>query len=64
MFTLSPIHPCQIHRHIGGLEKVVAVMLYNINIHRHIGGLENTDILNKDFLMIHRHIGGLEIVFS
>ena len=49
-----------IHRHIGGLEKVIDWWDSCICIHRHIGGLEIDDEREVKIFEIHRHIGGLE----
>ena len=49
-----------IHRHIGGLEKVVTERIAAVSIHRHIGGLEKRCSKKAGIVLIHRHIGGLE----
>ena len=49
-----------LHRHIGGLENKLRVVLVDEAIHRHIGGLEIAIALGFYNKKIHRHIGGLE----
>ncbi len=61
MYLFSPNASDIIHRHTGGLEKMLLKAHIGLEIHRHTGGLENSKRGENIKTSIHRHTGGLEI---